>query len=174
MGDRRCRQARAEPPGRTAAFGIPRSQARAVVADIYTMSKTGRRSRARRQAPARSRAGSRTEHSGNISPIVKRGKRPGIRSPSRGGRIAQLVKQLTLNQRVAGSSPAAPTSPVKDLINKRSSSRSHLRHLDAVWTRAARFRPCPTLASAVVALARRVPAVAPTRAPAGAVRADAP
>ena len=29
--------------------------------------------------------------------------------PSRIGRIAQLVEQLTLNQRVAGSSPAAPT-----------------------------------------------------------------
>src|SRR5262249_53624154 len=33
----------------------------------------------------------------------------GIRAPSRTGRIAQLVEQLTLNQRVAGSSPAAPT-----------------------------------------------------------------
>jgi hypothetical protein len=31
------------------------------------------------------------------------------------GRIAQLVEQLTLNQRVAGSSPAAPTKPFKGL-----------------------------------------------------------
>ena len=28
-----------------------------------------------------------------------------------GGRIAQLVEQLTLNQRVTGSSPVAPTIP---------------------------------------------------------------
>src|SRR5262249_32414382 len=34
--------------------------------------------------------------------------------PSRIGRIAQLVEQLTLNQRVAGSSPAAPT--IKSLV----------------------------------------------------------
>ena len=32
------------------------------------------------------------------------------------GRIAQLVEQLTLNQRVAGSSPAAPTNKIKDLV----------------------------------------------------------
>ena len=31
------------------------------------------------------------------------------------GRIAQLVEQLTLNQRVAGSSPAAPTNLFNDL-----------------------------------------------------------
>src|SRR5271170_5806487 len=31
------------------------------------------------------------------------------------GRIAQLVEQLTLNQRVPGSSPGAPTIPAKDL-----------------------------------------------------------
>ncbi|CCE08008.1 hypothetical protein BRAS3843_2520023 [Bradyrhizobium sp. STM 3843] len=31
------------------------------------------------------------------------------------GRIAQLVEQLTLNQRVLGSSPSAPTMPFKDL-----------------------------------------------------------
>ena len=28
------------------------------------------------------------------------------------GRIAQLVEQLTLNQRVLGSSPSAPTKPL--------------------------------------------------------------
>ena len=31
------------------------------------------------------------------------------------GRIAQLVEQLTLNQRVQGSSPCAPTIEIKDL-----------------------------------------------------------
>jgi hypothetical protein len=31
------------------------------------------------------------------------------------GRIAQLVEQLTLNQRVQGSSPCAPTNLFKDL-----------------------------------------------------------
>jgi hypothetical protein len=31
------------------------------------------------------------------------------------GRIAQLVEQLTLNQRVHGSSPCAPTIENKDL-----------------------------------------------------------
>ena len=34
------------------------------------------------------------------------------------GRIAQLVEQLTLNQRVQGSSPCAPTSRVKGLMEK--------------------------------------------------------
>src|SRR5262249_45028468 len=34
----------------------------------------------------------------------------GIRAPSPAGRIAQLVEQLTLNQRVPGSSPGAPTT----------------------------------------------------------------
>ena len=32
------------------------------------------------------------------------------------GRIAQLVEQLTLNQRVAGSSPAAPTNEINALV----------------------------------------------------------
>ena len=32
-----------------------------------------------------------------------------------GGRIAQLVEQLTLNQRVQGSSPCAPTNLIKRL-----------------------------------------------------------
>jgi hypothetical protein len=31
------------------------------------------------------------------------------------GCIAQLVEQLTLNQRVVGSIPTAPTNPIKDL-----------------------------------------------------------
>ena len=33
------------------------------------------------------------------------------------GRIAQLVEQLTLNQRVVGSSPTAPTKEIKKFIN---------------------------------------------------------
>src|SRR5262245_11000808 len=33
------------------------------------------------------------------------------------GCIAQLVEQLTLNQRVAGSSPATPTNKIKDLVD---------------------------------------------------------
>ena len=46
------------------------------------------------------------------------------RRPSQGfsgpasGRIAQLVEQLTLNQRVPGSSPGAPTNPFKDLADQ--------------------------------------------------------
>ena len=40
----------------------------------------------------------------------------GIRR-SHGGRIAQLVEQLTLNQRVQGSSPCAPTIAVMDLTS---------------------------------------------------------
>ena len=35
--------------------------------------------------------------------------------PARRGCIAQLVEQLTLNQRAAGSSPAAPTNVFKYL-----------------------------------------------------------
>src|SRR5262245_15899002 len=40
-----------------------------------------------------------------------------LQGPSgpRSGRIAQLVEQLTLNQRVPGSSPGAPTKPFNDL-----------------------------------------------------------
>ena len=33
-----------------------------------------------------------------------------------GGRIAQLVEQLTLNQRVQGSNPCAPTNEIKDRV----------------------------------------------------------
>ena len=36
-----------------------------------------------------------------------------------GGRIAQLVEQLTLNQRVQGSNPCAPTNEIKDLVRSR-------------------------------------------------------
>src|SRR3954449_7727048 len=38
------------------------------------------------------------------------------------GRIAQLVEQLTLNQRVPGSSPGAPTNPIKHLADVPSST----------------------------------------------------
>jgi hypothetical protein len=38
---------------------------------------------------------------------------PGL--PPAGGRIAQLVEQLTLNQRVQGSNPCAPTNEINDL-----------------------------------------------------------
>ncbi len=38
------------------------------------------------------------------------------------GRIAQLVEQLTLNQRVQGSSPCAPT--IKPEVNQRSEDLS--------------------------------------------------
>ena len=34
-----------------------------------------------------------------------------------GGRIAQLVEQLTLNQRVQGSNPCAPTNEINDLCD---------------------------------------------------------
>jgi hypothetical protein len=38
----------------------------------------------------------------------------GLSGPS-SGRIAQLVEQMTLNHRVPGSSPGAPTKPFKSL-----------------------------------------------------------
>jgi hypothetical protein len=42
--------------------------------------------------------------------LQQRGATPGRHSkPPRNGRIAQLVEQLTLNQRVLGSSPSAST-----------------------------------------------------------------
>ena len=43
--------------------------------------------------------------------------RHGSRSGRRFGRIAQLVEQLTLNQRVLGSSPCAPTIEINDLAH---------------------------------------------------------
>jgi hypothetical protein len=38
---------------------------------------------------------------------------------ARAGPLAQLVEQLTLNQRVKGSSPLRPTSHIKDLDENR-------------------------------------------------------
>src|SRR5256885_1315547 len=43
------------------------------------------------------------------------GPRPHSRRGRNSGRIAQLVEQLTLNQRVPGSSPGAPTNRIKHL-----------------------------------------------------------
>ncbi len=40
-----------------------------------------------------------------------------IRTGNFSGRIAQLVEQLTLNQRVQGSIPCAPTKEIKDLAD---------------------------------------------------------
>jgi hypothetical protein len=63
--------------------------------------------RRRSEAPRRSRRGppcaaSIFEYGPRPSPGPRSGRR-------RGGCIAQLVEQLTLNQRVVGSSPTAPT-----------------------------------------------------------------
>src|SRR5437899_3405959 len=45
------------------------------------------------------------------------------------GRIAQLVEQLTLNQRVPGSSPGAPTKLFKDLGDQTLAKRSRVLQL---------------------------------------------
>ena len=37
--------------------------------------------------------------------------------PALTGRIAQVVEQLTLNQRVVGSSPTAPTKEIREIID---------------------------------------------------------
>ena len=53
---------------------------------------------------------------------------PGLSGPGSGqfdGRIAQLVEQLTLNQRVQGSSPCAPTIEINDLGCFPSAGRYH-------------------------------------------------
>jgi hypothetical protein len=44
---------------------------------------------------------------------------PDLNVCGRLGRIAQLVEQLTLNQRVQGSSPCAPTNYFKHLDGRR-------------------------------------------------------
>ena len=48
-------------------------------------------------------------------PLLDAGALPGDASREDDGRIAQLVEQLTLNQRVQGSSPCAPTIDINDL-----------------------------------------------------------
>jgi hypothetical protein len=45
------------------------------------------------------------------------------------GRLAQLVEQLTLNQRVTGSSPVSPIHEVRVLLGLRDVSTSVLRGL---------------------------------------------
>ena len=42
----------------------------------------------------------------------------GIVTEGYGGPLAQLVEQLTLNQRVAGSSPARPTNKINGLVGR--------------------------------------------------------
>ena len=49
------------------------------------------------------------------------------------GRIAQLVEQLTLNQRVHGSSPCAPTIKIKDLHSKPSLKNSVVIGWGNIW-----------------------------------------
>ena len=52
------------------------------------------------------------------------------------GRIAQLVEQLTLNQRVVGSNPTAPTNQINDLAveQKRTSSVFYKLACDVLQT----------------------------------------
>src|SRR5262252_4503981 len=49
------------------------------------------------------------------------------------GRIAQLVEQLTLNQRVQGSSPCAPTNKIKYLLAFWARIASQKTALDNAW-----------------------------------------
>src|ERR1700757_5436817 len=54
-------------------------------------------------------------------------------SGCRSGRIAQLVEQLTLNQRVPGSSPGAPTKPFKHLAGTTEGhTENGLAHLEVI------------------------------------------
>jgi hypothetical protein len=52
----------------------------------------------------------------------------GGRSRRQFGRIAQLVEQLTLNQRVLGSSPSAPTNQIKTYIEEHVAQAKSLIH----------------------------------------------
>src|SRR4029453_3803924 len=56
------------------------------------------------------------------SPLLSR--RLAITSRSNSGRIAQLVEQLTLNQRVQGSSPCAPTIEINSLARSQKSNKN--------------------------------------------------
>ena|GEM_PF-3407479 len=51
----------------------------------------------------------RTVLAGLTGPPLLSHARPAVFRRGKSGRIAQLVEQLTLNQRVQGSSPCAPT-----------------------------------------------------------------
>ena len=50
------------------------------------------------------------------------------------GRIAQLVEQLTLNQRVQGSNPCAPTNEIKDLDRSRQHPENSILDADPMRT----------------------------------------
>jgi hypothetical protein len=85
-------------------------------------------------------------------------------SGSLSGRIAQLVEQLTLNQRVPGSSPGAPTKVFSDLAplpkshsDKRSAAIPTNQLLlfspgDASWSPKSAASACASRRSATVAL----------------------
>jgi hypothetical protein len=57
----------------------------------------------------------------------------------RDGRIAQLVEQLTLNQRVQGSSPCAPTIDFNDLAAIRAERTANLRPAETAARRTCDF-----------------------------------
>jgi hypothetical protein len=60
------------------------------------------------------------------------------------GRIAQLVEQLTLNQRVHGSSPCAPTIEINELADVDRRVASQKSPLGSTWeTRAAECSRIP-------------------------------
>jgi hypothetical protein len=58
---------------------------------------------------------------------------PNLSLVPRLGRIAQLVEQLTLNQRVQGSSPCAPTNKIKYLLAFWRRIASQETTLDNTW-----------------------------------------
>src|SRR3954465_9781325 len=57
------------------------------------------------------------------------------RSPERRGCVAQLVEQLTLNQRVQGSNPCTPTNEIsclsRNLVSRRVAGSSPGHHVSA-------------------------------------------
>src|SRR3954462_9628743 len=55
--------------------------------------------------------------------------------PYGNGRIAQLVEQLTLNQRVLGSSPSASTIPLNHILRFLKSACEQLRPCRDRWRR---------------------------------------
>ena len=63
------------------------------------------------------------------------------------GRIAQLVEQLTLNQRVQGSSPCAPTKPLKRLADPQIFIPTRRRHPQGWGAPTARGRSLPFISS---------------------------
>jgi hypothetical protein len=60
-------------------------------------------------------------------------RRSAIASRSNSGRIAQLVEQLTLNQRVPGSSPGAPTIQHIEIESKFFERAPHRLKLYSLW-----------------------------------------